>query len=156
MTITRKGKAYTLTEAELYAAYLEQQRENDIYSVETYAEAYEDELEEMGLTAKLVRDMAPKLAKKLRDRLNDPDYLDDAILMELEEIVKSELTAVKFISPREADKIIETRIPYGRFAMKDGNRYIGIDNTTGDAWTEEFPSLHKCLTWLHGEDEEDD
>ena len=28
---------------------------------------------------------------------------------------------------------------------------IGIDNETGDAWTEEFPDMQECLAWLCGD-----
>jgi len=31
---------------------------------------------------------------------------------------------------------------------KDGEKYIGIDNHDGEAWTEEFSSLEDCQKWL--------
>lgn len=40
--------------------------------------------------------------------------------------------------------------PIGQFFLQDGGKYIGIDNRTGDAWTEEFDSLRECLLWLSG------
>ena len=52
------------------------------------------------------------------------------------------------ISHEEASKIIETRQPHGKFYEIAGNRFIGIDNETGDAWTEEFPNLKDCIDWL--------
>jgi hypothetical protein len=55
------------------------------------------------------------------------------------------------ITKEEAKKIIETRYPEGLFYHKDGNKYIGIDNSSGDAWTEEFDNLDICLEWLKGE-----
>ena len=46
----------------------------------------------------------------------------------------------------EAKRIIDTRCPLGLFyVLKDG---IGIDNSNGQAWTEDFPSLRKCKRWL--------
>ena len=30
----------------------------------------------------------------------------------------------------------------------DGDTVIGVDNSTGDAWTEDFPTLEECLAWL--------
>lgn len=37
--------------------------------------------------------------------------------------------------------------------LETGVEYIGIDNSTGDAWTEEFPDLTECMMWLVGEKE---
>ena len=60
---------------------------------------------------------------------------------------------VKKVTPEEAAKIIETRQPLGKFyCIEDSPRfhpaYIGIDNETGEAWTEEFRSLGACRRWL--------
>lgn len=54
------------------------------------------------------------------------------------------------ITSEEADNIIENRVPYGLFYLKDSETglYVGIDNRTGDAWVEEFNGLAKCKTWL--------
>jgi len=59
----------------------------------------------------------------------------------------------KEISQEEASSIIETREPQGLFYLKDGNVYVGIDNRTHDAWTEEFPTKEQCLQWLQNYDE---
>lgn len=40
----------------------------------------------------------------------------------------------------------------GLYWLKDGEKYVGIDNTTHDAWTEEFPSKEACFDWLRGGD----
>lgn len=58
------------------------------------------------------------------------------------------------IEPSEALKVVEDRQPLGMFytteRRRDGSRgTVGIDNRTGDAWTEEFSSLFQCLKWLH-------
>ena len=42
--------------------------------------------------------------------------------------------------------------PRGRYMAKDKEKWIGIDNTTGDAWTEEFSDAAACLAWLRGEE----
>lgn len=55
------------------------------------------------------------------------------------------------ISQEDADGIIERRHPYGLFFLKDGGVYVGIDNSDGNAWTEEFSLKRKCLEWLAGE-----
>ena len=31
----------------------------------------------------------------------------------------------------------------------DNDKYVAIDNSTGDAWTEEFDNLEQCLNWLN-------
>lgn len=54
------------------------------------------------------------------------------------------------ISVTQASDIIETRTPKGRFWTEDDGVYIGIDNSTGDAWTEEFSDQQSCLAWLNG------
>ena len=46
-------------------------------------------------------------------------------------------------------QIIETRQPRGLYYTKEARHfYVGVDNSTGDAWTEEFTSKRKCLRWL--------
>lgn len=41
--------------------------------------------------------------------------------------------------------------PIGLFYTKDGKLYVGIDNTDGHAWTEEFKTKKSCFKWLKGE-----
>lgn len=41
--------------------------------------------------------------------------------------------------------------PIGKFYTKEGELYIGIDNSTGDAWTEEFKTKASCFKWLRDE-----
>jgi len=48
----------------------------------------------------------------------------------------------------EASKIIETREPKGLFYLLDNGVHVGIDNRTGDAWTEDFKSKAACSKWL--------
>jgi DNA uptake protein ComE-like DNA-binding protein len=52
------------------------------------------------------------------------------------------------ITPEEASQIIETRERKGMFYCIEDGRYVGIDNRTGDAWTEDFKSLSACRRWL--------
>ena len=58
------------------------------------------------------------------------------------------------IGKEDAAVIIERRHPYGLFYLKDGSVYVGIDNSDGNAWTEEFSMKRKCLEWLTGEGRE--
>lgn len=38
--------------------------------------------------------------------------------------------------------------PLGLFYLKEGDKFVGIDNSDGNAWTEEFPDEGSCLRWL--------
>ena len=63
-----------------------------------------------------------------------------------------EYKVIHNISEHEATKVIAGRGPRGRFWTFGRNgKYVGIDNSTGDAWTEEFDTLDKCVRWLKGE-----
>lgn len=54
----------------------------------------------------------------------------------------------KRVTPAAAEKIIETRQPIGLFYVKQNALYTGIDNRTGDAWTEDFSDQKSCFDWL--------
>lgn len=56
---------------------------------------------------------------------------------------------IKSITQQEATQIIMERTPRGLFLQEDKGKYIGIDNQTGDAWTEEFNSQAACVDWLN-------
>lgn len=56
----------------------------------------------------------------------------------------------RYVNQEEAFRIIDTRLPLGKFVQDTGVEIVGIDNETGDAWTEEFPDLEECLAWLVG------
>jgi hypothetical protein len=56
----------------------------------------------------------------------------------------------KEITPEEAHSIIETSEPLGLFYTFESGKYVGIDNRTGEAWTEDFKSLELCEQWLKG------
>lgn len=55
---------------------------------------------------------------------------------------------IKKITPSEADCIIYSRHPFGLFYLLHEGVYIGIDNSNGHAWVEEFSDLHQCKRWL--------
>lgn len=69
----------------------------------------------------------------------------------IQEILNGE-RKIRFISPEEAMNILGTRQPLGQFVVKDrssqGHTFIAIDNSTGDAWVEEFDELKYCIGWL--------
>ena len=60
---------------------------------------------------------------------------------------------LKKVSGKELDSIIDRREPAGRFYCKEGRVWVAVDNSTGDAWTEEFPSLAAAMAWLVGDGE---
>lgn len=63
---------------------------------------------------------------------------------------KRSKAVVSKITPEQAEGIIETRQPLGLFyfrCQKD-RFYVGIDNSTGDAWTEAFTTFRKCRRWF--------
>ena len=49
---------------------------------------------------------------------------------------------------QELHDIIEKRVPRGLFLYDTGIEIIGVDNLTGDAWTDEFPDRQECEDWL--------
>lgn len=54
------------------------------------------------------------------------------------------------IGALEADLIIGTQRPYGKYWTEVGpNKYVAIDNSTGDAWTEEFTDKDTMMGWLN-------
>lgn len=57
---------------------------------------------------------------------------------------------IREVTDAEAVEIITKRETRGLFYQKDGDITIGIDNTTGEAWTEDFDTLDECLAWLEG------
>lgn len=57
---------------------------------------------------------------------------------------------INIISEEKAIKVINNRKPLDRFIVLENNGFTGIDNTSGDAWTESFKSLKNCLKWLNG------
>lgn len=68
---------------------------------------------------------------------------------------------VECVSQKKALQIINTRKPLGIFYTTEPNgTFTGIDNSTGEAWTEEFKDLNVCKKWLNGEielgDEDDE
>lgn len=57
---------------------------------------------------------------------------------------------IRFITQATAKIIIETREPRGLYICREHGKFVGIDNRTGDAWTEEFTGKLACIDWLAG------
>jgi hypothetical protein len=63
---------------------------------------------------------------------------------------------IKTITGKEGLEIIEKRKPLGHFIIEEENgTFTGIDNSTSDAWTEEFKKKENCISWLNGKPLED-
>lgn len=58
------------------------------------------------------------------------------------------MTEIIKIGNIEASIIIKKRKTVGLFYTIENGVYVGIDNTTGDAWTEDFKTLAACKKWL--------
>ena len=57
---------------------------------------------------------------------------------------------IKRVSPEFLCEIIENRTPCGYFLAKEGRKLVAVDNSTFDAWTEEFTRKREAVRWLHG------
>ena len=60
---------------------------------------------------------------------------------------------IQQVTQSEASEIIRTYEPIGLYYLLDGDTYVGIDNLTGHAWTEEFNTFEECKAWLEGDDD---
>ena len=57
---------------------------------------------------------------------------------------------IQRVSPERLRQIIERYAPRGLFLAKEGRTWVAVDNTTGDAWTEEFYRKRQAIRWLRG------
>lgn len=58
---------------------------------------------------------------------------------------------IQVVSLPELQQIIQQFQPRGLFLAREGSILIAVDNATGDAWTEEFPSVPRAAAWLRRE-----
>lgn len=58
---------------------------------------------------------------------------------------KLKITTVTFT---EYISIVNTRLPTGLFILKEGSKWVGIDNRNGGAWTKIFESKRACERWV--------
>lgn len=59
---------------------------------------------------------------------------------------------IEEITPNEAKDIIDNREPLGKFLILEDGKWVAIDNSNGDAWTEEFDSKQEAINYLNGDD----
>ena len=60
------------------------------------------------------------------------------------------MSRIHRVSPKKALNVIDFRTPLGLFLTKEGRKWVAVDNTTGDAWTEEFSQKRQAVRWLRG------
>ena len=51
----------------------------------------------------------------------------------------------------QIQNIIDYRHPNGYFLSQSGSQWVAVDNSTGDAWTEDFDSKYQAIHWLRGD-----
>jgi len=76
---------------------------------------------------------------------------------------------IKLITKEEATALLESEKPVGQYNStwepkglfyyitedRSGNTlFVGIDNSDGHCWTEEFYSIGACMAWLRGENDD--
>ncbi|MDD3230897.1 MAG: hypothetical protein PHE09_17025 [Oscillospiraceae bacterium] len=66
------------------------------------------------------------------------------------------MSDIQELTEEQMSEVIKTRRPTGKFYRQDGSTVVGVDNTTGDAWTEEFNDFDACIRWLNREEEYQD
>lgn len=66
---------------------------------------------------------------------------------EIRELTSEEINSLPLIGSKNGNYE-----PIGLFWHKDSDIFVGVDNSTGDAWTEGFTTLEDCLAWLKGDD----
>ena len=54
---------------------------------------------------------------------------------------------------RSCNEAGEVYTPLGLFYLEEDGKFVGIDNSDGNAWTEEFRDKDSCLRWLNGVEE---
>ena len=61
---------------------------------------------------------------------------------------RAKANGIQKVTQEEMLKIIETRKPLGKFYRIEGKTIVAVDNSTGDAWTEEFTDFETFLLWI--------
>lgn len=65
-----------------------------------------------------------------------------------EEISVQWYELIWFVDCSCLSNIITNRFPKGLFLCREGSRWVAVDNTTSDAWTEDFSTSLKAIQWL--------
>lgn len=57
---------------------------------------------------------------------------------------------IRLMRKAALEKVIDERLPLGLFLTRDAKVWVAVDNSTGDAWTEDFKILLTAILWLRG------
>ena len=49
-----------------------------------------------------------------------------------------------------ANQMWSNNVPVGKFYLRNQDKYIALDNTSGELWSEEFSSYEKMESWFRG------
>jgi len=71
-----------------------------------------------------------------------------AYIMDRRREARAKANGIQKVTQEEMLKIIEIRKPLGKFYRIEGKTIIAVDNSTGDAWTEEFTDFETFLLWI--------
>lgn len=82
---------------------------------------------------------------------------------EIDKLYFEELPFIREISISEVDRLLDkynnkekfTSQELGKFIAKENEIYLGIDNTTGDMFMEDFDDLKKCIDYINERDKND-
>lgn len=58
---------------------------------------------------------------------------------------------IRVVSSAALRDVIQTSLPLGLFLTKEAHCWVAVDNSDGNAWTEEFRSKRKAMCWLRRE-----
>lgn len=61
------------------------------------------------------------------------------------------MSRIHYVSTARLREVIQSMAPRGLFLAREGRRWVAADNTTGDAWTEDFSRKRQAVRWLRGE-----
>jgi len=57
---------------------------------------------------------------------------------------------IQNVDSKTIAEVIETRQPLGLFLCREGQIWVAVDNSEGDAWTEDFRCKFRAVQWLKG------
>ena len=163
--INKKNKPFKISDFSDYQLYQIRRGLEEGIDVTAYADSKFDKHQmreirkglEEGLYVKAYAD--PKfndlLMRKIREDLeHTANQINEEELDESKKIVESN-NEIQKVTPEKLNEVIENMKDdkyYGRFYAKEGDIFVAVDNTTANAWTEEFDTEKDALLWLENTD----
>ncbi|WP_407478443.1 hypothetical protein [Elizabethkingia anophelis] len=75
--------------------------------------------------------------------------MKEVCLLEINEIIENRIPIGKFYCHTTKDPVQYVKDSGAHDFLEDEDLFIAVDNSTGDAWTEEFDDLYKMKSWLN-------